>query len=265
MRCRRLINELREISLEKGEVAIVWLGQNFYVLKTPSGTTISIDPYFERAEEIRYVHPDPPIKPEDFKVDFIFCTHDHRDHTDPASLPIIAKHSANTVFLGPKESAEHLARLGVEKKRIKALEARSTYCFKDFKVTPYYSIPPQEARTTHFGYLFEINGTKIYNMGDTSRSAVENAAEFLRDVTEASPDIAMLPIIGDTPDRRPEDAYLVAKAIKPKVAMPCHYDCFADRTIDPEKFVQLFKDECKIRPVVIPYKGIYIYKKLSKT
>ena len=127
-------------------------------------------------------------------------------------------------------------------------------------MTPYYSIPPQEARTTHLGYLFQINGTKIYNMGDTSRSVVENATKFLRKVSEASPDIAMFPIIGDTADRRPEDAYILAKAIKPKIAIPCHYDCFTDRTIDPEKFVCLFKDVDEISPVVIPYKGLYIYE-----
>lgn len=256
-----MINEIRKVQLKKGEVAIAWLGQNFYILKTPNGTTISIDPYLERSEEIKYVHPEPPIKPEDLKVDFIFCTHDHRDHTDPVTLPIVAKYSAETIFLGPKESADHLAKLGIEERRIKALEAGKTYSFKDFKVTPYYSIPPQEARTTHFGYLFEIDGTKIYNMGDTSRSTIENAAEFLREIAEASPDIAMLPIIGDTPDRRPEDAYLVAKAIKTKIAIPCHYDCFADRTIDPEEFVKLFKNEHEIRPIVIPYKEIYIHKK----
>lgn len=256
-----MIDEIRKIHLKKGEVAIAWMGQNFYILKTSAGTMISIDPYMERSKEIRYVHPEPPINPEDLKVDFIFCTHDHRDHTDPVSLPIVAKHSVETVFLGSKESTDHLISLGIEKRRLKPLKARVTYSFKDFKVTPYYSIPPEEAKTTHFGYLFEIDETKIYNMGDTSRSVVENAARFLREVAERSPDIGMFPIIGDTPDRRPEDAYLFAKTIKPKIAIPCHYDCFADRTIDPEEFVNLFKDECGIIPIVITYKGIYIYKK----
>ena len=260
MDVNRLISEIHKISLGKGEIAIAWLGQNFFILKTPGGTLISIDPYMERNEKTRYVHPEPPIKPEDLKVDFIFCTHDHRDHTDPTSLPIVAKHAINTIFLGPEESAEHLIRLGIEKTRVKALKPRCTYSFRDFKVTPYYSVPPEEARTTHLGYLFEIDGTKIYNMGDTSRSVVENAADFLREVSEESPDIAMFPIIGDTPDRRPEDAYIFAKTIKPKIAIPCHYDCFADRTINPEKFVQLFKDEDEIKPVVIPYKGVYVYK-----
>ena len=256
-----LIDKIHETHLEKGEVAIAWLGQNFYVIKTPSGTTLSIDPYLERSERSKYVHPEPPIKPEDLKVDFIFCTHDHRDHTDPTSLPIIAKHSPGTIFLGPQESTNHMVKLGIEKERAKPLEAGITYRFKDFKVTPYYSVPPKEADTTHFGYLFEIEGIKIYNMGDTSRSVVENAAEFLREVSEASPDIAMFPIIGDTPDRTPEDAYIFAKAIKPKIVIPCHYDCFADRTINPERFVKLFKDEDEIKPVIIPYKGVYIYRR----
>ena len=256
-----MIDAILKMHLREGEVAIAWLGQNFFIVKTPKGTTISIDPYLERRREIRYVHPEPPIRPEDLKVDFIFCTHDHRDHTDPYSLPIIAKHSVDTIFLGPRESADHLIRLGIDKRRIKALKPGTIYKFKDFKVTPYHSISPKDAETTHLGYLFEIDGTKIYNIGDTSRSAVENAAEFLREVYEESPDIAMFPIIGDTPDRKPEDAYILAKAVKPKIAIPCHYECFADRTIDPEKFVQLFKDEDETRPVVIPYRGVYIHRK----
>ena len=262
-----MIEEIRKIQLGRGEVAISWLGQNFFMLKTPDGTLIAIDPYMERSRNIAYVHPEPPIKPEDLEVDFVFCTHDHRDHTDPVSLPVVARSHDRTVFLGPKESAEHLISLGIEKKRVKALEARVTYDFVDFQVTPYYSVPPQEAKpnrlgrlyTTHLGYLFRISGVKIYNMGDTFRSAIENAESFLREVAEESPDIAMFPIIGDTPDRKPEDAYRLAKVVKPKIVIPCHYGCFADRTIDPERFVQLFKEE-EIKPIVIPYMGTYIYR-----
>jgi L-ascorbate 6-phosphate lactonase len=255
-----LIEEIRKIQLERGEVAISWLGQNFFILKTPEGTLIAIDPYMERSRNIAYVHPEPPMKPEDLKVNFVFCTHDHRDHTDPVSLPIVARSHDRTVFLGPRESAEHLINLGIEKRRVKALQAHVTYDFGDFQVTPYYSVPPQEVGTTHLGFHFKISGVKIYNLGDTSRSAIENAESFLRGVAEESPDIAMFPITGDTPDRRPEDAYRLSMAIKPKIVIPCHYGCFADRTIEPERFVQLFRNEKEIKPVIIPYKGTYIYR-----
>jgi len=115
-------------------------GTELFILKTPSGTLTSIDPYMEKNEKTRYVHPEPLIKPKDLKVDFIFCTQDHRDHTDPVSLSIVAKYAVNTIFLGLEESAEHLIRLGIEKTGVKDLRPRCTYSFRAFKVMPYYFV-----------------------------------------------------------------------------------------------------------------------------
>lgn len=254
-----MIHRIDELKVRKGEIAICWLGQNSFILKTASGTIFSIDPYLSRDKKYSYVHPEPPIKPEDFKVHYIFCTHDHLDHTDPKSLPTIAKHSPDTIFFGPRESCKHLIELGVEENRVRTLEAEIPYRVRDLKITAYHSIPPEEADTTHFGYIFEVEEVKIYNMGDTSQSVVRKPEIILEPIMKESPDIAMLPIIGDTPQRRPEDAFLFAKLIKPKIVIPCHYDCFSDRTIDPQKFIQLFKETPSIRPIAIPYKGVYIY------
>ncbi len=250
------VNSLR---LKKGEVGIFWLGQNSYVLKTSKGTIIAIDPYLSRDKRIPHIHSEPPIKPEEFKVDYIFCTHDHWDHTDPIALPIIAKKFPETVILGSNESCQHLTKLGVEKKNLMCLQPGTSYTLLDFTVTPHYSVPPDEADTTHFGYVFEINGIKIYNMGDTYQSVVKNPESILRGIADVSPDIAMFPIIGDTPQRKPEDAFRFTMVVKPKIVIPCHYDCFSDRTIDPQNFVKLFKDITDVKPVVIPYKGKYVY------
>jgi L-ascorbate 6-phosphate lactonase len=252
-----------DLKPSKGEVAIFWLGQNSYILKTSKGTTIAIDPYLSRDKRIRHIHPEPPIEPEDFKVDYIFCTHDHWDHTDPIALPIIAKESLETVFLGSQESCHHLIELGVEEKCLKPLKARTTYVFQDFSVTSYYSVPAEEADTTHFGYVFETEGSKIYNMGDTYESVVENPKSILSDIAKALPDIAMFPIVGDTPQRKPEDALKLAMFVKPKIAIPCHYDCFSDRTIDPRKFAELFKGVQEIKIVLIPYRGAYVHRSFS--
>jgi len=254
------MNKIKRLKLKGGEVAIFWLGQNSYVLKTSGGTTFAIDPYLTRDEKHSYVHPEPPIKPEELKVHFIFCTHDHLDHTDPQALPVIARHSPNTVFFGPRESCEHLISLGVENNRVNALKASVPHSVRDLKVTAYYSVTPEEAAPTHFGYIFEVSSVKTYNMGDTYQSVVVKPKTILDPIIKAYPDVAMLPIVGDTPERKPDDAFLFAKLIKPKVVIPCHYGCFSDRTIDPEKFVRLFRDAQDIKPVVIPYNGVYIYK-----
>jgi len=258
------MEKINSLKLNKGEVAIHWLGQNSYVLKTSKETTIAIDPYLSRDKRIHHVYSDPPIKPEEFKVDYIFCTHDHWDHTDPIALPIVAKNFSETVFLGSQESCRHLTELGVEKKRLTPLKAKAVYRFRDFTVTPHYSVPPEEADTTHFGYVFEVEGTKIYNMGDTFQSVVENPERLLHEITEVSPEVAMFPIIGDTPQRKPEDAFKFTMIVKPKIVIPCHYDCFSDRTIDPQRFVELFNEVSDIKPIVISYKETYIHKTLNK-
>jgi hypothetical protein len=53
----------------------------------------------------------------------------------------------------------------------------------DFKVAPYYSITPDEVSeensTTHFGYLFDIEGIRICNMRDSSRAMLKNPSEVL--------------------------------------------------------------------------------------
>lgn len=256
-----MMEKVRSLELKSGEVAIFWLGQNSYVLKTSEGTIFAIDPYLSKSENYSYIHPEPPVKPEEFKVHFIFCTHDHLDHTDPIALPIIMKHSPNTIIFGSKETRNHLISLGVDSDRVKALEFNEPIHVRDLKVTAYYSIPPEEADTTHFGYLFEVEGVKIYNMGDTCQSVVKKPELILAPLMNVGLDVAILPIIGDTPQRRPEDALLWAKLIKPKVVIPSHYGCFRDRDIDPQRFVQLFKDYPEMKAVVIPYKGFYIYRK----
>ncbi|MEM3871576.1 MAG: MBL fold metallo-hydrolase [Nitrososphaeria archaeon] len=257
-------DKIRKQKLRDLELAIFWLGQNSFIIKTSNGTIFAIDLYLSRDKNCKYVHSKPPIKPEDFKGHYVFCTHDHLDHTDPITLPIIAKNSQNTMFFGPSESCKHLIELGIGRDRVKTLEVGVTYNIGDLRVTPYYSVAPEEVeyenlKVTHFGYIFEVEGIKVYNMGDTSKNILKEKEKLLEPIICKNVDIAMLPIVGDIPQRKPEDAFLIAKTIKPKIVIPSHYNCFKDRTIDPKRFIKLFKEEQKIRPVVIPYKGVYIY------
>lgn len=259
-----LMKSVEILELSGGDVAIFWLGQNSYILKTSVGSMFAIDPYFSRDKRYSYVHQEPPINPEELRVHFIFCTHNHSDHTDLQALPKIARCSTDTIFYGPRESCESLIGLGVESCRVKALQAGVPYSMRDLKVTAYHSVPPEEADTTHFGYLFEVEGVKIFNMGDTYQSVVMRPEAILGPIMEVSPDIAMFPIVGDTPERRPEDAFMFAKLVKPKIAIPSHYDCFKDRTIDPKAFSDLFKGVSGIKPIVIEYEGRYIFKSMGR-
>jgi len=261
-----MMDEINEAKVRKGEVQIFWLGQNSFVFKTPQDRLIALDIYLSRDPEFHYLHPEPPLRPEDCKFDYVFCTHDHLDHTDAISLPIIAMNSPTVTFFGTPESCGHMINLGIDVRRVNSLKARITSEVDGFEVTPYYSISPdedsEENRTTHFGYLFDIEGIRIYNMGDSSRAMLKNPGEVLEPVAKASPHIAMFPILSDLLPhgiRKPEDAVIFAKLLSPKVVIPSHYNLWSGDTINPQDFAKLF-DSTRIRPVVIPYKGSYTYK-----
>jgi L-ascorbate 6-phosphate lactonase len=261
-----VIDEIREAKVRKGEVQIFWLGQNSFVLKTPQNKLIAVDIYLSRDEKLHYLHPEPPMRPEECQFDYFFCTHDHLDHTDSLTLPIIAKTFPAATFFGTPQSCDHMLKLGIGRDRVNSLKAGVTIHVDGFKVTPYYSISPDEVSeentTTHFGYLFDIEGIRIYNMGDSSRAMLKNPREVLEPVAKASPHIAMFPILSDLLPhgiRKPEDAVIFAKLLNPEVVIPCHYNLWSGDTINPQDFAKLF-DSTKIRPVVIPYKGSYVYK-----
>lgn len=261
-----MIDEIHEANVRKGEVQVFWLGQNSFVFKTSRDKLIALDIYLSRDPGLHYLHPEPPMRPEDCKFDYVFCTHDHLDHTDPISLPMIAKNFPTATFFGTSESCEHMVKLGIDKNTVNSLEARVTFEVDGFKVTPYYSISPdeisEENNTTHFGYLFDIEGIRIYNMGDSSRAMLKNPSEVLEPVAKASPHIAMLPILSDLLPhgiRKPEDAVIFAKLLNPEVVIPCHYNLWSGDTINPQDFTKLF-DSTRTKSVVIPYKGSYMHK-----
>jgi L-ascorbate 6-phosphate lactonase len=252
---------INTVPIGSRELGIFWMGQNSFILKTAAGSLIAIDPYFSRTRRFHYIHAQPPIRAEDLRVDFVFCTHDHVDHTDPDTLAKVAQHAPETVFLGPKEACDRFVDIGISSQRVKQLVANEALALEGFTVTPLYSIPPTEpVNTTHFGYVFDFGFVKAYNMGDSNRSMVDAPLTVLGDVMKHAPEIAMFPIIGDFRERKPADAYTFSTILRPKIVIPCHYDCFTDRTIDPRIFADLFKGTSGLQVVIIDYAGHYVYK-----
>jgi L-ascorbate 6-phosphate lactonase len=266
-----LMDDISNTKVGEKQLAIFWLGQNSFVFKTHGGTLIAVDPFFSRptpadvAIENFYVHEEPPVKAEQFKVGYVFCTHDHLDHTDPATLSKISEHSPRTVFLGPPESYDHFLRIGIHESRARSLKANETIEIADFMVTPTNSLVGSEKRgdgkpwTTHYGYIFDFGFVRVYNMGDSSPEMAAEPVKVLEEVLKFSPRIAILPIVGDFPGRKPEDALRIARILKSRIVIPSHYGCFKNRTIDPQVFVDMFKDDPGIKPIAIDYMGKYIY------
>ncbi|MEM3693247.1 MAG: MBL fold metallo-hydrolase [Candidatus Bathyarchaeia archaeon] len=256
------MEKILEAKVAPRELAIFWLGQNSFIFKTSKETLIGLDLYLSRvyASE-RHIHPDPPMRPEEVIVDYVFSTHDHLDHLDPYTVPGILKRSPKAIFIGTPEGRDHYVRLGVPPSQAIGMEADETLRLKDFRVTAFYSVDPKEGfGTTHYGYLFFFEACKVYNMGDSSPGMAKEPETILKPVAEEKPDIAMFPIVGDYPGRRPEQALGFARIVRPKIVIPTHYGCFIGRDADPREFVGLFKDIPDVKPVIIEYMGSYIYR-----
>jgi L-ascorbate metabolism protein UlaG (beta-lactamase superfamily) len=68
------------------------------------------------------------------------------------------------------------------------------------------------------GFLFHVDGTRIYHAGDTA---------LLHDMRllDGMVDVALLPI-GDNFTMGPDDAVRALEFINPRIVVPIHYDTF---------------------------------------
>ena len=96
--------EIRELVVEGGSVAIVWLGQAGYLLKTSAGTIVMIDPYLTDWAETQWglVRQIPsPIDPDKLQPDLLLISHWHEDHLDVPLVKQWASAGATGTFAGP--------------------------------------------------------------------------------------------------------------------------------------------------------------------
>ena len=79
------------------------------------------------------------------------------------------------------------------------------------------------------GFIFEMDGKKIYHAGDTALLA------DMALLAEEEIDVALLPI-GDVYTMGPADALRAVKMIRPKLVIPMHYNTFPRIAQDPDAF-----------------------------
>ena len=231
-----LMKEIREFPVPKNAVALWWLGQNGYIFKTPEGTLASVDLYL--TDYCRSLYPDFDltrrvpvlIPPEEVEVDLYTCTHNHADHTDPMTVRGLRNKDA-ALFIGPHPSCEVYEAEGVETGRIVPAWPDREIEFRDIQVRGTFALPTDDTDLNHMGYVFRFgSGPKIYVTGDTDHT------ELLYSAARFSPDLLITVINGGFNNLSHYEAAELASKIKPKAAIPCHYDMFPDNAVDPKQF-----------------------------
>ena len=227
-----LTERVKSHTVPPQSISLWWLGQLGYILKSPQGQVIAIDPYLTNSCEpggrIYYdVNCDrrvpPPVEPEDLRVDVLALTHSHQDHCDPETITRHRTSGFRGPYLAPGETMDLLMTLGVDRSEIILSWPNKEHRFGDLRFKSTFAIPARGDDVTHMGYLvFVDSGPTIYFTGDTDYH------DILEYVAEYKPDVMVLPINGCARNLGPNDATRLTQRINPKVVIPCHYDIFPD-------------------------------------
>ena len=248
---KNLATELLTATVPEGRVGVFFLGQAGFVLKTPSGKTIAVDPYLSNCCEryfgfkrlMPYI-----LDANEVIFDYLVASHAHYDHFDPDSVPVLLG-NGKTEFLGALDTKAECERLGISQ--------RTRFLAVGDKVSLEENATLTAVRCDHgqdtphaIGLLFEIAGKRIYMMGDTAYRP-----DWLTDEAIQGTDLLILPINGAFGNLDAEQAARVAQALTPKMAVPCHYWNFAQHFGSPFDFMEQMKERCPEVPYTLMRQG----------
>src|SRR3954467_179853 len=190
---------------------LTYLGHSCFLIETAKARLL-VDPYLNENAPA-------PRNAGDVSCDYVLLSHGHEDHTADAleiarrcDAPIVANY----------EIAEYFAAKGA---KVHGMNPGGgfNFPFGRVKLTLAHHTSSVEAGLhpiylgTACGLLFHVDDKVLYHAGDT--------ALFLdmQLIGRAGIDVAMLPI-GDNFTMGPDDAITALDFLRPKVAVPMHYN-----------------------------------------
>jgi len=208
---------------------LTFLGHSCFLVET-SRARILIDPFLTG-------NPAAAARAEDLRCDAILLSHGHDDHTGDA-LALAQRNDA--VIVANFELAEYFAAKGARTHGLNPGGAH-TFPFGRVKLTLAHHSSSAEAGLNPIylgsscGILLHADGKTLYHAGDT--------ALFLdmQLIGRANLDAALLPI-GDNYTMGPDDALTALDFLKPRLAVPMHYDTWPLLAQDAADFARRAKE-----------------------
>jgi L-ascorbate metabolism protein UlaG (beta-lactamase superfamily) len=205
---------------------LTWWSHACFLLETAQHRLV-IDPFLSG-------NPKAPVKANDVRCDFILISHGHSDHVGDAMT--IARRNGATIigtfevatFCGKQGAKVHAMNIGGGHEfpfgRVKLTIAHHSSGYETDAGLVYMGDP--------YGFLITADGRTIYHAGDTALFLDMKLIGELDTI-----DLALLPI-GDNFTMGIDDAAKAVEFLKPRIAVPMHYNTFDLIAVDPHEFAQ---------------------------
>ena len=260
------LDMLRELPLSQRDVALSWLGQAGFALRTGTATAL-IDPFLSPWNGRLYESALSPARAEG--VDLVLITHEHVDHFDASSAPAIAAASPGARFVVPAPIVDMVTEAGVAADRVVGVQPGDDIELNGVRIRP---VPAMHGVTMDdaygfgrelsgglvrfLGFVLDAGGVRLYHAGDTIH--YPGMESTLRDL---GIDVGLLPINGRDPEREArgivgnlsgrEAAWLALEGAF-DVLIPMHYDLFARNRGYPSHLIDSVDRDHPGVPVFVP-------------
>lgn len=248
-----LVESINRSVVGPNEVAVWWLGQSGYVLKTPD-VTVYIDPYLSEHLTRKYASTEKPhvrmtkapLRGSDAtNADIVISTHRHSDHMDPGTIPDLLRASPEARYVIPRAHKQHVLGWDVAEERLVLANVDEPLDLAGLELMPIPAAHEEFDEIAGIGYpymgfVIRLNGLTIYHSGDTV--PYPGLVERLHG---ACLDAAFLPINGRDARRHAigtpgncsiEEALCIARVADIPLLVPHHYDMFTFNTVNVEDF-----------------------------
>jgi L-ascorbate metabolism protein UlaG (beta-lactamase superfamily) len=235
----------------KGEAAgsteLTWYGQSAFVLRTPGGTVLAIDPWFANPRS-----PDREAGQKLEKVDYVLVTHGHADHVGEA---VALAQRTGAKLVASSDLGRALVKLGFPEKQattettgnvggvIQAGDATVTIVPAVHSSSVVDATGGLLAGGNPTGFVIRVKGgPTLYHTGDT------DVTQDMRQIPERYGKVDyLLACIGGHFTMDPAGAALAATYVKARTVVPMHFGTSPALAGTPAQLEAALKGRAKVR------------------
>ncbi len=230
----------------KGKTEVTWYGHAAFVVKTPGGTVLAIDPFFANGKS-----PAKDLAQTIEKVDYVLVTHGHFDHVGDAvalgkrtGAKLITNFDLGKALVGAgyPEAQAGFETLGNVGGAIQAGDA-TVIMVPAIHSSGFTDDKGEHGGGSPMGFVIQVKGGPVlYHTGDT------DVTMDMKQIPERYGRVdVLLACIGGHFTMDPKGAALAASYVKARTVVPMHYQTFPVIPGSPEELRAALKGGAKVQ------------------